>query len=51
MMLDAFKISWDMNKNRMERFIGEVRDREKVMRYLKIKINRSFNRAFCQPET
>lgn len=35
--VNAIKISGDMNNNRMERFNGEVRDREKVMRSLKIK--------------
>jgi transposase-like protein len=34
---NAIKMSGDMNNNRMERFNGEVRDREKVMRGLKIK--------------
>jgi putative transposase len=35
--INAIKMSGDMNNNRMERFNGEVRDREKVMRNLKIK--------------
>lgn len=35
--VNAIKMSGDMNNNRMERFNGEVRDREKVMRSLKIK--------------
>lgn len=34
---NAIKLAGDMNNNKMERFNGEVRDREKVMRSLKIK--------------
>jgi transposase-like protein len=33
--VNAIKLSGDMNNNKMERFNGEVRDREKVMRGLK----------------
>ena len=33
--INAIKLSGDMNNNKMERFNGEVRDREKVMRGLK----------------
>jgi putative transposase len=34
--INAIKLRGDMNNNKMERFNGEVRDREKVMRGLKI---------------
>lgn len=33
--VNAIKLRGDMNNNKMERFNGEVRDREKVMRSLK----------------
>jgi transposase InsO family protein len=33
--VNAIKLRGDMNNNKMERFNGEVRDREKVMRGLK----------------
>jgi hypothetical protein len=33
--INAIKLRGDMNNNQMERFNGEVRDREKVMRSLK----------------
>jgi len=35
--INAIKLSGNMNNNKMERFNGEIRDREKVMRGLKIK--------------
>jgi len=35
--INAIKIDGDMNNNTMERANGEVRDREKVMRGLKVK--------------
>jgi transposase-like protein len=35
--INAIKLSGNMTNNRMERFNGEIRDREKVMRGLKIK--------------
>jgi len=34
--INAIKLRGDMNNNKMERMNGEVRDREKVMRGLKI---------------
>jgi hypothetical protein len=34
---NAIKLSGDMNNNKMERFNGEIRDREKTMSGLKIK--------------
>ena len=33
--VNAIKLSGDMNNNKMERFNGEIRDREKTMRGLK----------------
>jgi hypothetical protein len=33
--IDAIKLRGDMNNNKMERFNGEVRDGEKVMRSIK----------------
>jgi transposase-like protein len=35
--INAIKLSGNMNNNKMERFNGEIRDREKVMRGLKTK--------------
>lgn len=35
--INAIKLSGDMNNNKMERFNGEIRDREKTMRGLKTK--------------
>ena len=35
--ISTIRLSGDMNNNKMERFNGEVRDREKVMRNLKKK--------------
>jgi hypothetical protein len=35
--VNAIKLSGNMNNNKMERFNGEIRDREKTMRGLKIK--------------
>lgn len=35
--INAIKLSGDRNNNKMERFNGEIRDREKVMRGLKKK--------------
>jgi putative transposase len=35
--INTVKISGNMNNNKMERFNGEIRDREKVMRGLKKK--------------
>jgi transposase-like protein len=35
--VNAIKLSGDMNNNKMERFNGEIRDREKTMRGLKTK--------------
>jgi putative transposase len=35
--INAIKLSGNMNNNKMERFNGEIRDREKTMRGLKIK--------------
>jgi transposase-like protein len=34
--INAIKLSGNMNNNKMERFNGEIRDREKTMRGLKI---------------
>ncbi len=33
--INAIKLRGDMNNNKMERFNGEIRDREKVIRGLK----------------
>jgi transposase-like protein len=38
--VNAIKLSGDMNNNKMERFNGEIRDREKTMRGLKTKETR-----------
>ena len=35
--INAIKLSGNMNNNKMERFNGEIRDREKTMRGLKTK--------------
>lgn len=35
--INAIKLSGNMNNNKMERFNGKVRDREKIMRNVKIK--------------
>jgi transposase-like protein len=35
--INAIKLSGDRNNNKMERFNGEIRDREKTMRGLKTK--------------
>jgi len=35
--INAIKLSGDVNNNKMERFNGEIRDREKTMRGLKTK--------------
>jgi hypothetical protein len=39
--INAIKLSGNMNNNKMERFNGEIRDREKTMRGLKTKETQS----------
>jgi len=40
--IDAIKLSGNMNNNKMERFTGEIRDREKTMRGIKKRVTHLF---------